>query len=1756
MTSWLRSLAVGMFVIAIMAGAKAEPLWWNGEHALTRFEPETGALRTLTTPQSVGAVVALADGGAWVVLGGRLVRLGPDLGELAEANIEVQAGEALALANSGSDGAIWVAQGEWLRRYDDSGKLANGWRHIAPISALAVAGPTAVWVADSERLQRHDEEGTLLDSTRIERSESPLAILPDRLGGYLWLLTAESAIQYDVLGRLVERTRVGLPPDTVAAAVESRSGGLWLLRRDGLVAFDRDARARGPWPLPADMVTRPFAMALDPHPERMWIGDDRGTLAFNRATVQWLRLTDGDRTTSIAGSLQAVLPTLVPGEPARGAASTLAFHVGASCNGEPCPEAARYLRALSAFATMDGRNVTSYLAHDPDSGVIILRDVELLRAAEAPLRLWVTDPYGNRSAELVRQPGALLDQSIGQRNAGAKVLPTVSITAPPNNASFAAPGSIVINAVAADSDGTITKVEFYRDAVLLGTDTSAPYSYSWTGVAIGTYKLTARAYDNAGGVTTSAIVTVQVKANSPPTVSLTAPAINSAYTAPATINMAASAADSDGTVGKVEFYQGATKLGTDTTAPFAFSWTSVAGGTYSLSAKATDDKGVITTSATVTVKVNKPPTVALSAPANGTTLSSPASVAITATASDSDGSIAKVEFYRDGVLLGSDTTSPYGYSWSNIPVGTYALTAKAIDNLGATAVSAPRTLTVSTNAPPVVALSSPASGASFVEGAPVALAATASDPDGTIASVKFYAQVPAQGNVLLGTDSTNPYAINAPLSAGSNVLTAVATDNKGATTTSAPVTVTVSVNQDPSVVLTSPVHGQAFPALSPPDITLTANATDPDGVIARVQYYYVPSPTVDNPAPDRVLIGAANAPPYRVVWPAVPLTGTGLCDESGCAPDNYEVIAEATDNAGGAAIANAVITVPNTSPWTIQLASPQGVPSVFNAPATMVLTAVTPTRPVAGDPVASVEFLVDGAIVGTVVGAPNGGSGEYVHVWRNVGAGTRTITARLHDASGFAVDSFPVMVSVKDFTQPPSVAVSAPIHEQTYLPTYQGNPSIPITALASDLDGTVAQIGIVVDDVVAFSGSTSPFTATWSQVPEGLHVVSAVATDNRSAKSAARPVFVRVLPNPRLQAVVLTSPAPGAATSPVVLAADVGAPEGGIDKVHFYSGATLLGTATAPPYRLTAALANGAHSVKAVAVMYGNASMTSTPVALTVGGSNAQPTVALTAPTSGQTFPLGSSIALAASAADADGTVAKVEFFAGTVLVATDTSAPFAGTWTPGTAGSYSLTAKATDNQGATRTSAAVTVTVGSNSPPQVSITAPTNGQTFFAGAPIAITANASDAGGSIAKVEFFAGSTLIGTSTAPPYAASWSASSAGSYVLTAKATDNSNATTTSTAVGITVSANALPTVSLSMPRDGQRFTTGSTVNLIAAAQDGEGAIARVEFYAGSTLLATVASAPYAFAWTNVANGTYVMTARVVDSRGAITTSSPVTIVVQALALTVTSPVPNATITADFTMVTGKLVAPDNSGVTINGVVALVNDQGEFAAGSYPLELGPNIVQITATTPSGESISQQLTIISEGDAPFHVLADPESGFAPMRTTLRYSVRGDDPVSIQVLNLGSGTLDTSNAKEGTIGVITFAIPGIYFPKVIFNYASGKTFEQTVPVLVGDGTWLDRSLRGMINDLFAALGAGKNVLAASFLSGPLRARIEPALNLLGTSVPQLVGSIVGYSAMALDETFATYALKRVVNGKSKVFLLDILQDFDGVWRIDSM
>ncbi len=293
--------------------------------------------------------------------------------------------------------------------------------------------------------------------------------------------------------------------------------------------------------------------------------------------------------------------------------------------------------------------------------------------------------------------------------------PSVTLTAPANGSSFPAPAGFTLAAAAADSDGTVAKVEFYQGATKLGEDTSAPYAHAVSGLPAGSYSFTARATDNLGATASSAAVgiTVDAPVNQPPAVTLTAPLNGASFNAPGAFLLAAAASDPDGTVAKVEFYRDGTKLGEDALAPFEFTVSALAAGTYHFLAQATDNAGLATDSASITVTVvapNVPPTVALTAPAEGASFTAPATISLAADASDSDGTVARVEFFNGDAKLGEDIAAPYEFIWTPVASGTYVLTAKATDNGGTTTISDAVSVTVADNGVPFLANFEPAEG--------------------------------------------------------------------------------------------------------------------------------------------------------------------------------------------------------------------------------------------------------------------------------------------------------------------------------------------------------------------------------------------------------------------------------------------------------------------------------------------------------------------------------------------------------------------------------------------------------------------------------------------------------------------------------------------------------------------------------------------------------------------------------------------------------------------------------------------------------------------------------------------------------------------------------------------------------------------------------------------------------------------------------------------------------------------------------------
>ncbi|MFL6255973.1 MAG: Ig-like domain-containing protein, partial [Pyrinomonadaceae bacterium] len=687
--------------------------------------------------------------------------------------------------------------------------------------------------------------------------------------------------------------------------------------------------------------------------------------------------------------------------------------------------------------------------------------------------------------------------------------PAVALTTPAANTSFTAPATISIAANASDPDagGSVTKVEFFAETMKLGEDTTAPFTFTWSNVAAGSYSLTAKATDNGGAQTTSAAVGITV-ALSPTTnpladdfndnamdaakwvlrtlgsgvtaaeqnqrleITPVANAVGSNYNGYRT----AAAYDLTGARASVEVVQatggtGGAETGfnfndsagnsarfvvangalfcqykvagqsanttvsapgysplqhrrwrlrhdqaADTlnweTSPDGASWatlgsvarpfpltalqvTLTAGTWYE---QASPGMAIFDNFLLEPNPANTPPSVALTAPAAGATFTAPASITLSAAATDADGGVAKVEFYSGTTLLGTVTSAPYNFTWNNVGAGSYGLTAKATDNSGAQTTTAAVGVTVSLPTVTITATDASASEQGPDAGTFTITRAGASGLTNSPLTVYFTAGGTATGG---GTDYASiGTSVTIPVGATSQTVTITPVDdavveNGGETvvltltanaayTVGTPSSATVNIADNdtypPTASITSPAGGTVFTV--PASIEISAAASDSDGTVAKVEFYQ-----------GATKLGEDTTAPYSFTWN--PAAGS------------YSLTARATDNAGATGTSAPVSVVVNTPP-AVSVTGPADNTAVYAG--TNVQLTASASDPDQGDAVAKVEFFQGTTKLGEDATAP------YAFSWQNVPEGSYTLTAVATDGRGAQTTSAVVHVAAADFT--------------------------------------------------------------------------------------------------------------------------------------------------------------------------------------------------------------------------------------------------------------------------------------------------------------------------------------------------------------------------------------------------------------------------------------------------------------------------------------------------------------------------------------------------------------------------------------------------------------------------------------------------------------------------------------------------------------------------------------------------------------------
>jgi hypothetical protein len=1073
--------------------------------------------------------------------------------------------------------------------------------------------------------------------------------------------------------------------------------------------------------------------------------------------------------------------------------------------------------------------------------------------------------------------------------------PVVTFTSPGGGAVLRK--TVQLTATASDDFG-VTKVEFYDGETLLVADTLAPYTLSWDTwpVPNGAHTLTARAYDAAGNVSTAEVVVTVDNDHSPPVVSFLTP--TNGMTVEGTVPIRINASDDRGVV-RVEYSADGSVFHATSSQTYSSTWYArhLQNGTHTLMARVFDEAGNIGV-AEVSVLLdndNTPPVVSIVSPVSGAAVQGV--VSIEATASDDRGRVTRVEFLAEGMLLGRDDSAPFSILWdpARFPSGTVSLTARAYD--GADNVRTSAAVLVSSSVPgnaaydpglraPVCSLvGSRCDTTTLVTGRgnvgpernqPNTLQDSCADgyggtyqrdeslerirvtrKDGTPFAagkrVRIDVDVWAYGswNVLdlyYTSDATNPIWVYltslSPAAQGAQTLSAEYVLPAGALqavrghfrsngSTPSPCgtiwyeesdDLAFAVSQEPDVtppvpVLTSHVDGAAVRG----DIVLTAAVTE-DFEVAQVGFY-----------DGTTLLGMDTSPPYTLSW-----------DTRSASEGSHGLTVRAQDTAGNAGTSKAVtVTVDNTRP-DVSFSSPAAGSIVMGT----VSVAVEVTDAQA---VGRVVFHVDNAELGTDTSAP------YTMSWDTTrhGNGGHVVTVWAYDSAGnLTISSLPVTVAQ------PGLAVYDPVLRAPAcvsladrcdsLGLLDGRadlgpePNQPNTLHGSCPDGTG---GTYHSDLSLDRLRVTRVDGTTFAAGKKVRVDADVWADGTwnvldlySASDANNPTWVHI---------AQLRPDRGGAQ---VLSAEYVLPAGSLQAV-----------------RGRFSYAGGGSPCDSSSYDDDHDDLVF-PVGQEVDVT--APTTAITSPLGGKDVP--GSVTVSASADDDFG-VTRVEFYAGSTLIGTDTAAPYQVTWSA-PAGNWSLTSRAYDAAGHASTSAAVGVNVDTAAP-TTSVTSPQSWAEVRG--VLSVQATATD-NRSVSRVEFYAGSALIGTAITAPYSITWdtAALADGRYSLSTRAYDAAGNIGYASSIPVTVD-NTAPAVSLTSPVDGALVE--KQVSLTATASDNS-SVVKVVFYDGATLIGTDTSAPYGVTWntSGLARGSsHPLVARAHDAAGNVTASVPVTVTIR-----------------------------------------------------------------------------------------------------------------------------------------------------------------------------------------------------------------------------------------------------------------------------------
>ncbi len=1159
--------------------------------------------------------------------------------------------------------------------------------------------------------------------------------------------------------------------------------------------------------------------------------------------------------------------------------------------------------------------------------------------------------------------------------------PSVSLVSPVSATSLAVGSVLPLQATASDNDGTIASVGFYADGALVATGVqvgnTTTYTASWTPAQArsGAYKLTVKATDNVGLVTETAAVnvTVTTAAGSAPVVAVTSPAAagqNQAAQSAALgsqVLFAANASDNIAVTG-VNFFADGVLIGAASRQGTTNQWTlaltlngtlfnAKGVGSYAITAIAADADGNQTLSVASTLNVTaavsgSAPNVVNTFPSSGQTLTLGRSLTLIINARDTDGTIASVSAYANGILVGTTTAEPFSFTWTPTLAGNYNLVYVVTDSQGVSTVTAPTAITVLAgvnNVPVSASLFPNAQNNDFTNASVIPLVVNVADadqPSATAHTVTFYVDgviVPATPTRLGNSGSYLVEYATSGLLTGVHQATAIVSDASGnITSSSSAFTIRqatgASFSAKPSLTANG---GTAITITAGDTFNYALSATRPNGRLTQMEIFLNGISTPSTATAENLSQNPVTTAPFVSTWYAGQLNGKST------------TFALATDNVGNVMVSNLVeVTRLDNGEPTIRVISPT-VTTTTTLGQSLVMD-VEAKATTAGDVIKSVVFLSNNELVAATLVTRLPGTDIWRVSFTPTVANTYSLKAiaTTRGATTNPADGVPFERSAtsdaRSFVLSPVVGVAPSVVLITPVSSVSSGGNTPvqpavttsssrILLVARTTPGSANITSVEFFARSALGGTTSLTTGTLmplgntyqadvAPLSVGSYEIFAVALDLNGNRSVSNITTLNVTASSTTAPVVsLAVPVPSSVVegrSTLLAATATPATGATISSVAFYVNGALENTDATAPYSVSyTAPAVGSYKVVAVATDSAGNTSVSTEQSFTVTG-NVAPVATFVGPQGTALLPFkvanNTSVTLQADASDADGSIAEVAFYANGTLVGTQTQAAsaianrsrYVQEWAPTLAGTYTLTVIATDNQGTSTTSAAQTVEVtalGGSLVPTVTLANPDAGENFTSASKVRLAASAADPDGNLVQVEFYVNGALIGTASrvsslnpaAYPFSTEWSVGAAGIYTIVAVAQDTSNNRTMSAPVTVTATTGtSAPSVTLGvLPATA---TLGNVLNLSASASDAGGVVTTVAFYVNGNPVAIDDTTPYVASYTPATAGLYEITAVALDDSGNETVSAVSTVTVNPIAgtapsIVLTSPAAAAT---------------------------------------------------------------------------------------------------------------------------------------------------------------------------------------------------------------------------------------------------------------------